>query len=67
MAFSPGDDGPECTCGETSVVVSTPEGPMALCFGHTPEAGRIFRLPPEASGDTSLECIEADLKDMRKP
>jgi hypothetical protein len=45
--WHPGDDGPLCSCGEPSVVVSTPDGLKALCFGHTPEAGRIFDLPEE--------------------
>lgn len=65
--LNPGDDGPECTCGELSVVVSTPQGLMAMCFTHSPEAGRIFPLYGSASWDTPLEYIEADLRDMRTP
>ena len=43
-----GGDGLECTCGELSTVVETPQGLKALCFDHTAEEGRIFDLPEEA-------------------
>ena len=42
------EDGPDCACGEPTVVKLLPDGtPVLMCFFHTAEAGAITRLPAE--------------------
>jgi hypothetical protein len=42
------EDGPDCACGEPTVVKLLPDGTaVLLCFFHTGEAGAYTRLPAE--------------------
>jgi hypothetical protein len=42
------EDGPDCACGEPTVVKLLPDGTAILmCFFHAGEAGAYTRLPAE--------------------
>ncbi len=42
------EDGPDCQCGNPTVVKLMPDGkPVLMCLFHTGEAGAIFPLPSE--------------------
>lgn len=45
MSWADGDLGPECECGDTTVVKRLPDGRLvALCLFHDGEAGRYIPL-----------------------
>jgi hypothetical protein len=57
--WTDGEDGPDCTCGWPRTVKRMPDGGFVLmCFGHTGEAGAIWRLPEERPSNWP----EADLE-----
>lgn len=50
--WTDGEDGPDCPCGWPRVVKRLPDGSFVLmCFGHTAEAGAVFRLPDSKPDD----------------
>jgi hypothetical protein len=50
-AWAENEDGPDCACGNPTVVKITPGGqPVLMCLFHTAEAGLITVLPLERPG-----------------
>lgn len=45
------EDGPDCACGNPTVVKLTNDGPLLLCLFHTDKAGASFELPRERPDD----------------
>jgi hypothetical protein len=43
--WHPGEEGPVCSCGDPTVVVTVKGELKAMCFSHTPDAGLLFDLP----------------------
>jgi len=53
------EDGPDCTCGDPTVVKTVATGGAVLiCLFHTNEAGVSYRLPDEAPDNWSEMTIE---------
>jgi len=47
-AWTENEDGPDCACGNPTVVKIMPDGkPVLVCFFHTSEAGMVTPLPAE--------------------
>ncbi len=42
------EDGPTCDCGEPTLVKTTEDRAILLCFFHTSETGCYVSLPPMA-------------------
>lgn len=52
MTWTENEPGPDCSCGNPTVVKATPDGNFVLlCFFHTAEAGAVTVLPPERPPD----------------
>lgn len=53
MNWTENEDGPECSCGNPTVVKFSHDTGRAflLCLFHTPEAGCWFQLPVERPDD----------------
>jgi hypothetical protein len=47
MEWTDNEEGPDCFCGNPTVVKKQDDGSWLLCLFHTHEAGTMFPLPPE--------------------
>jgi hypothetical protein len=52
------EDGPDCTCGDPTVVKAHPNGYILLCLFHTGAEGQFMKLPEEAPDNWEALTIE---------
>ena len=61
------EDGPDCYCGDPTVVKTTEAGSaVLLCLFHNNEAGAIFRLPTDRPDNFATLSLD-ELIDRSQP
>lgn len=55
MPWTENEDGPDCCCGNPTIVKILPDGdPVLMCFFHTAETGMITKLPLAKPADWNV-------------